>query len=65
MGAWDVDWGAQLAHWAPTLVSVLALPLCGAAAWKRPPKWLRLACGVLGGGLLLWAMWYFVFRPIF
>lgn len=54
-----------LLRWAPTAVSLLALALCGVAAWKRPPKWLRLACGVLGGGLLLWAMWYFVFRPIF
>ena len=56
---------ALLLRWAPTAVSLFALALCGAAAWRRPPKWLRLACGVLGGGLLLWAMWYFVFRPIF
>lgn len=57
--------GILLATWTPFLIGLTALGLIGLAASPRPPKWARLLAGGLGSVLLLWALWIFVFRPIF
>ena len=65
MSDWAVDWGVLLAICTPFLLSVAILALFGLSAWPRPPKWVRLTAGVLGGGILLFALWAYVLRPLF
>ena len=65
MGRWDVGWGTLLAMYAPFLLGVSALALIALAAWPRPPLWVRLSAGVLGGTILLFALWAYIFRPMF
>nr|WP_317326295.1 hypothetical protein [uncultured Flavonifractor sp.] len=65
MGLWNEDWGALLVICAPFLTGVAALGLICLATWPRPPKWVRLPAGALGSLLLLWALWHFVFQPVF
>ena len=65
MGRWDGDLGVLLTIWAPFLLGLAALALTGLAASSRPPVWVRLAAGAAGCALLLWALWHFIFRPIF
>ena len=65
MGRWDLDWGVLLTIYAPFLLGLAALALICLAAWPRPPKWVRLPAGALGAALLLWALWHFIFRPLF
>ena len=65
MGDWAVDWGVLLAIYTPFLLGLAAFALICLAAWPRPPKWARLTAGVLGGGILLFALWAYVLRPLF
>ena len=65
MGDWAVDWGVLLAICTPFLLSVAILALFGLSAWPRPPLWARLTAGVLGGGILLFALWAYVLQPMF
>ncbi len=54
-----------LALWRPFLLGLLSLALTGLAAWPRLPKWGRVPAGALGCAVLLFALWTYVFRPIF
>ena len=65
MGRWDVDWGVLLTIYAPLPLGLAAFALICLAAWPRPPKGARLTAGVLGGGILLFALWAYVLRPLF
>lgn len=65
MGRWDVDWGVLLTIYTPLLLGLAVLALIGLAAWPRPPKWVRIPAGALGGAILLWALWHFIFRTLF
>ena len=49
-----------LVTFAPFFIGLTAFALIAIAAWPRPPIPLRILFGVLGGGLLLWALWYFI-----
>ena len=50
---------------AALLLGLAVLALIGLAAWPRPPKWVRIPAGALGGAILLWALWHFIFRTLF
>ena len=65
MGRWELDWGVLPAIYAPFLLGLASFALICLAAWPRPPKWARLTAGALGGGILLFALWAYVFRPMF
>ena len=65
MGRWEVDWGVLLTLCAPFLLGLASFALAGLAAWPRPPRWVRVSAGILGGAVLLAALWVYVFRPIF
>ena len=47
------------------LLGLAALALICLAAWPRLPRAIRLAAGIAGGALLLWALWRFVFHTLF
>lgn len=65
MGQRVVDWGVLLAVYTPFLVELAAFGLICLSAWSRPPRRVRLPAGALGAALLLWALWHFIFRPLF
>ena len=51
-----------VAYW-PTLVGLAALALLAVATNKKPPKGVRILCGVAGGAILL-ASLVIVFRVL-
>ena len=53
-----------LVHFTPFLIGLGAFLLVALAAWTRPPRTVRILCGVLGAALLLGAIWYFILRPL-
>ena len=53
-----------LVLYAPFLTGLTAFALVCLATWPRLPMALRILCGTLGGGLLLWSLWYFVLRGL-
>lgn len=57
--------GVLLTIWGPFLLGLAALALICLAAWPRLPRAIRLAAGIAGGALLLWALWRFVFHTLF
>lgn len=65
MGRWDMGWDTLLVMYAPFLLGLAAFALIALAVWPRPPRWVRVSAGVLGSALLLWALWAYVFRPVF
>ena len=58
-------WDTLLVMYAPFLLGLAAFALIALAVWPRPPRWVRVSAGVLGSALLLWALWAYVFRPVF
>ena len=64
MDDWDEALGVLLVMYAPALCGGAAFVLICLAAWPRPPMPLRILCGTLGGGLLLWSLWYFILRGL-
>ena len=65
MGRWDMGWDPLLVMYAPFLLGLAAFALIALAVCPRPPRWVRVSAGVLGSALLLWALWAYVFRPVF
>ena len=65
MGRGDMGWDTLLVMYAPVLLGRAAFALIALAVWLRPPRWVRVSAGGLGSALLLWALWAYVFRPVF
>ncbi|MBC5732427.1 MULTISPECIES: hypothetical protein [Lawsonibacter] len=53
--------GILLAIWGPFLTGLLSFALLCVAARPRPPRRLRVLAGLPGAGILLWALWYYLF----
>ncbi|WP_297289944.1 hypothetical protein [uncultured Flavonifractor sp.] len=64
MGDWNVTLGVLLTTYAPFLLGMAAFALICLAVWPKPPRPLRILLGVLGTGLLLWALWFYIFREL-
>ena len=60
---WDLP-GAFLVIYGPGLIGALAFALICVAAWRRPPKMVRILSGSVGAVILLADIWLFLFRPI-
>ena len=64
MGDWGMTLGVLLTLYAPFLWGGAAFALICLATWSKPPMFLRILLGVLGVGLLLWALWFYILRDL-
>ena len=60
---WDLL-GVFLVIYGPALVGALAFGLICIAAWRKPPKMMRILSGSVGAVILLADIWLFLLRPI-
>ena len=56
--------GDALMVYLPFFIGLLAVVLIVLALVPKLPKPMRIFFGIAGGALLLWALWYFLFRSI-
>ena len=54
----------SLMVYMPVLLCLLAVALIVLAVLPKLPRPMRIFFGIAGGALLLWALWYFIFRSI-